>query len=97
INTQASKPCAADCAATALARFPVDEHPTVSNPNRRAAARAVPTTRSLNEREGKQTASFLRYKFVRPHCLASLRERTSGVPPIAVVAEKPSESGRSSA
>src|SRR5215470_5101827 len=97
MNTQASKPCAADCAATALARLPVEEHPTVSKPKRRAAARAVPTTRSLKEREGKQTASFLRYRLVRPHCAASLLERTRGVPPMAAVAEKSSERGRSSA
>src|SRR5260370_276982 len=32
MKTQASNPCCADCAATAFARFPVDEQPTVWNP-----------------------------------------------------------------
>src|SRR6266568_3445332 len=67
MKTHASKPCCAACAATALARFPVEEQPTVSRPKRRAAVRAVATTRSLKEREGKQTASFLKYRFFRPH------------------------------
>src|SRR5881397_1888602 len=84
MKTHASKPCCAACAATALARFPVEEQPTVSRPKRRAAVRAVATTRSLKEREGKQTASFLRYRFFRPHCEARLREATSGVPPVAL-------------
>ena len=52
--------CWAACAATALARLPVEEQPTVSNPKRRAAASAVATTRSLKDKEGKQTASFLK-------------------------------------
>src|SRR6266404_3569153 len=76
IKTQASNPCCADCAATAFARFPVDEQPTVWNPNLRAAASAVATTRSLNESEGKQTASFLKYKLCTPHFFASCREAT---------------------
>src|SRR5215831_10890015 len=96
MKTQAPKPCCADCAATAFARFPVDEQPTVLKPNRRAAASAVPTTRSLNEREGKQTASFLMYRFFSPHRTASLFEWTSGVPPIAAVAVKSSDSGSNS-
>src|ERR1700747_957563 len=82
IKTQASNPCCADWAATALARFPVEEQPTVWKPNLRAAASAVATTRSLNESEGKQTASFLKYRFRRPHFFARCREATSGVPPI---------------
>src|SRR5260370_20926123 len=97
IKTHASKPCCAACAATALARFPVEEQPTVSRPKRRAAVRAVATTRSLKEREGKQTASFLKYRFFRPHCEARLCEATSGVPPVALGAEKSSGRGRSSA
>src|SRR5437879_10041249 len=76
MKTQTSKPCCAACAATALARLPVEEQPTVSKPKRRATVSAVPTTRSLNDREGKQTASFLKKRFFRPQCAASLRERS---------------------
>src|SRR5437879_12316492 len=96
MKTQTSKPCCAACAATALARLPVEEQPTVSKPKRRAAVSAVPTTRSLNDREGKQTASFLKKRFFKPQCAASLREATSGVPPMAFGGVKSSESGSSS-
>src|SRR5215468_4966553 len=96
IKTQASKPCWADCAATALARFPVEEQPTVLNSKRRAAARAVATTRSLKEREGKQTASFLTKRFCTPHFFARCRAGTSGVPPTKFGAEKFSGRGRNS-
>jgi hypothetical protein len=58
INTQALSPSRAACAATAFARFPVEEQPIVSSPNLFAAAIAVDTTRSLNESVGKHTASF---------------------------------------
>src|ERR1700693_6406678 len=84
MKTHASKPCWAACAATALARLPVEEQPTVSNPNRLAAARAVATTRSLKDKEGKHTASFLKYRFAMPHSRPSLRDETSGVPPTAL-------------
>src|SRR6202035_3761210 len=97
MKTQASKPCCAACAATALARLPVEEQPTVVKLNRRAAESAVATTRSLNEREGKHTASFLKLRFLKPHFAASLREATSGVPPTALEPVKPSGRGRSSA
>src|SRR5215470_19681779 len=97
MNTQAAKPCWADCAATALARFPVEEQPTVLNPNRPAAASAVATTRSLNDKEGKHTASFLKYKFRTPHFLARCFDGTRGVPPTEFGNEKPAGSGRNSA
>src|SRR5258708_29884024 len=93
MKTQASKPCCAACAATALARLPVEEHPTVWKPKRRAAARAVATTRSLKEREGKQTASFLRKRFLTPPRLAGFPEATRGGPPTGVGGRKPSGSG----
>src|SRR5215813_8233688 len=96
MKTQAAKPCCADCAATAFARLPVDEQPTVLKPKRPAAASAVATTRSLKDREGKQTASFLKYRFRRPQRLARCRERTSGVPPALLGAANPSGSGRNS-
>src|SRR5580704_7629510 len=97
MNTHASNPDCADCAATAFAKFPVEEHPTVSNPNRRAATKAVPTTRSLNDREGKHTASFLKYSWLIPQCDASFREATRGVPPTGLVGVKSSNSGKNSA
>src|SRR5215467_11132287 len=97
MNTQASKPCWADCAATALARLPVEEQPTVEKPKRLAAASAVATTRSLKEREGKQTASFLKYKLRTPHFFARCFDRTSGVPPTVLGTEKSLGSGRNSA
>src|SRR5215470_18569206 len=97
MNTHASNPCCADCAATAFARFPVDEQPTVLNSNRRAAASAVATTRSLKDREGKQTASFLKYRFRKPHFFAKCLDGTSGVPPTVFGNENPSGSGRNSA
>src|ERR1043166_7018838 len=84
IKSQASKPFCAACAAPALAKLPLDEQPTVWNPNRRAATRAVATTRSLNESEGKHTASFLKYKLVKPHFFARCRDATRGVPPAAL-------------
>src|SRR3979409_1984397 len=96
MNTHASKPCCAACAATALARLPVEEQPTVVKLNRRAAESAVATTRSLKEREGKQTASFFKYRLLRPHLAASFREATSGVPPTAFGPVKPSGRGSSS-
>src|SRR6267154_4713927 len=96
MNTQASKPCCAACAATALARLPVEEQPTVVKLKRRAAERAVATTRSLKEREGKHTASFFKWRFFRPQREASLLEATNGVPPTAFGPMKPSGRGRSS-
>src|SRR5215813_1952440 len=96
MKTQASKPCCADCAATAFARLPVDEQPTVLKPKRPAAASAVATTRSLKDREGKQTASFLKYRFRRPHFFARCLDGTSGVPPTVFGTENPSGSGRNS-
>src|SRR5262245_48240129 len=97
MNTQAANPCCADCAATAFARLPVEEQPTVWKPNLPAAASAVATTRSLKDSEGKHTASFLKYRFRRPHFLPRCREATSGVPPTALGKVKPSGSGRNSA
>src|SRR5215470_6760654 len=78
IKTHASNPCCADCAATAFARFPVEEHPTVWKLNRLTAARAVPTTRSLKDREGKHTASFLMNSCCTPHLSDKCRDATSG-------------------
>ena len=56
---QVFSPRRAACAATALARLPVEEQPTVSKPKLRALASATETTRSLKLSVGRQTASFL--------------------------------------
>src|SRR5207249_8255313 len=55
---KASSPAAAALAATLLARFPVEAQPTVWKPSSRALLKATATTRSLNDRVGKLTASF---------------------------------------
>src|ERR1700733_8867518 len=60
---QALSPSRAACAATALARFPVEEQDTVSKPKAFACDRATATTRSLKLNVGRQTASFLRERF----------------------------------
>src|SRR5271155_677039 len=96
MKTQASKPCCADCAATALARLPVEEQPTVWKLKRRAAASATATTRSLKESVGKHTASFLTYRLSTPQRLPRWRARTSGVPPTALGGGKSSGSGKNS-
>src|ERR1039458_6931359 len=59
IKIHALKPSRAACAATAFARFTVDEQATVLNPKLRALASATATTRSLKLKVGRHTASFL--------------------------------------
>ena len=56
MKIQAWNPLRAACAATALARFPVDEQATVSKPKFRAWASATATTRSLKLNVGRQMA-----------------------------------------
>src|SRR5579864_6707925 len=63
MKIHALSPSRAACAATALARLPVDEHDTVSKPNAFACDKATATTRSLKLSVGRQTASFLMYRF----------------------------------
>ena len=55
----AGRPAAAAWAAVALARLPVEAQATVSKPNSMALDSATDTTRSLNDRVGWLTASFL--------------------------------------
>src|SRR5437764_11979296 len=84
MNTYDSSPAAAACAATALARFPVDAHAIVVKPNSLARASAIETTRSLHECVGF-AASFLISTSERPSSSASLSARSSGVEPAASV------------
>src|ERR1017187_13923 len=85
IKIQELNPLRAACAATELARLPVEEQETVSNPKLRAFARATATTRSLKLREGEQTASFLRNRFFAPSCCARRGAASSGVNPVGTV------------
>src|SRR5579864_666733 len=81
MKIQHLKPLRAACAAVALARLPVEEHETVSNPKLRALASATATTRSLKLRVGKQTASFFISKFFAPIARASAGALINGVKP----------------
>src|SRR5215467_16185946 len=81
MNIHAFRPSRAACAATAFARFPVDEQETVSNPNSRALASATATTRSLKLSVGRQTASFLRQRHFAPNSLARRGAGINGVNP----------------
>jgi len=57
MNTKQFSPAWAQCAATELARLPVDAHAAVSKPNSTAFERATETTLSLKERVGWFTES----------------------------------------
>ena len=83
MKIQAGSPARAAWAATALARLPVDAQPTVSRPSARAALSADATTRSLNESEGWETASFLSQRRATPSARASAGDSTSGVNPLS--------------
>src|SRR5579859_4244325 len=80
-----------------IRQIPSGRAPHGSKPNRFAATSAVPTTRSLNDREGKHTASFLKKTFLIPQSAPSFRDATKGVPPTALTGVKSSGSGKSSA
>src|SRR5205085_9229551 len=82
MKVQERNPLRAACAATEFAKFPVEEQETTSNPNSRACARATATTRSLKLKVGRQTASFLMYRFLAPNCSAKRGARKSGVNPV---------------
>src|SRR6266404_9632374 len=79
MKIQHLNPLRAAWAAVALARFPVEEHETVSNPKARALASATATTRSLKLRVGRQTASFFKKRFFPPILRARLGDLISGV------------------
>src|SRR5260370_32731518 len=81
MKIHASSPARAAWAATALARLPVEAHPIVFTPRAAAALIAVATTRSLNDNDGLETASFLIQSRWMPSRLASLGASTRGVNP----------------
>src|SRR5438046_9313443 len=76
-------PAAAEFAATALSRFPVDALPTAFCLKSKALLIATAVTRSLEERVGELTLSFFKYRLSIPSFLPSRSARTSGVPPVA--------------
>ena len=73
-------PARAACAATALARLPVEAQAATLKPSWRALVSATDTTRSLNEPVGF-TVSFLTHTSPSPSSAASRSARTSGVKP----------------
>src|SRR5260370_39307313 len=83
MKIQDSRPARAAWAATAFARFPVDAQPTVRIPSATAALSAVATTRSLNEREGCETASFFTQSRLTLKVLASRGDSNNGVNPVS--------------
>ena len=83
MNTHATRPARAACAATALARLPVDAQPIVVRPRACAALIAVATTRSLNDRLGCDTLSFLIHARATPSRAAKRGASTSGVKPVS--------------
>src|SRR5438270_4779515 len=96
IKMHAVNPARAACAATALARLPVEEQLTTSNPKFLAYVSATATTRSLKLRVGKHTASFLRYNDRLRTLSPSLAAFIRGVKPAGVDASYVSGSGSSS-
>ena len=91
-----ASPARAACAATAFARFPVEAQPTVSRPNASAALIAVETTRSLNESDGCDTASFFTHTRATPSRSASRGASISGVKPVSSEAIASPSNGRNS-
>ena len=80
MNTKLRSPACAACAATELARLPVDAHAATLKPNSSAFDNATDVTRSLNELVGF-TVSFLIQTSPRPSSAARRSARTSGVKP----------------
>src|SRR6185295_13015634 len=81
MKTQHSSPRRAACAATLLARLPVDAHAKTLNPSSTQRVAATETTRSLYEKVGWLTESSLMYSSSIPSSFASRSAFTSGVNP----------------
>src|SRR5579885_1386795 len=62
----AGMPARLACAATALARLPVEAQLVAESPNARARASATATTRSFKPSEGRHTASFFTHSRRHP-------------------------------
>jgi hypothetical protein len=81
MNTTEGTPARAACAATELARLPVEAQAKRVNPSPRAAVRATETTRSLNEWVGLALSSLTHSGPRTPSAAASGPAETSGVSP----------------
>ena len=75
-------PTRAACAATELARLPVEAHAMRVKPSSRAAVMATDTTRSLNECVGFAESSLIQTGAVKPSSSARRSARISGVMPV---------------
>ena len=84
MKIQAGRPARAACAATALARLPVEAQPTVSRPRPSAAlsARRDDPVLEARARDG-DTASFLTQTRATPSRRASAGDSSSGVKPLS--------------
>src|SRR5204863_87195 len=74
-------PARAECAATAVARLPVEAQDTVVKPKSRALVIATDTTRSLYDSVGWLTVSSLIYSFLMPSSAPSRFACNRGVKP----------------
>src|SRR4051812_40901725 len=81
MNTIEGTPTRAACAATELARLPVDAQAYRSKPSACAAVNGTDTTRSLNEWVGLPESSFTHSGARRPTSRASAAAGTNGVNP----------------
>ena len=81
MNTYERNPACAACAATELARLPVDAQAATLKPNSSALLSATDTTRSLNELVGLRV-SFFSQTSPSPSSDASRSARTRGVNPV---------------
>src|SRR3954469_23564698 len=81
MKTMDGTPARAACAATELARLPVEAQANRVKPRPRAAVRATDTTRSLNEWVGLAESSFTHNGARTPTAAASAGAPTSGVRP----------------
>src|ERR1700692_3856771 len=95
MNIQAFNPARAAWAATELARLPVEEQATVSNPKLRALAKATATTRSLKLKVGRQTASFFTRSLREPIFSPRRGALSRGVNPTGSVGSNPAGGGGS--
>src|SRR5207245_10131019 len=78
MKTTDGTPARAACAATELARLPVEAQANRVKPRPRAAVRATETTRSLNEWVGLAEPSLTHNGAVRPSSRASASAGTGG-------------------
>ena len=81
MKTMEGTPARAACAATELARLPVEAQAKRVKPSPRAAVSATETTRSLNEWVGLAESSLTHRGARSPSSAARMSARISGVGP----------------